>query len=104
MDNIEIVLPQPGYPALRRWARHNVDVPVCVVISKLMKITITHGCGSALNCGGMAVSGVELSIGEQIAVEFPSPYSGQRRTMWCAVRNRHSDRYGIEFIAEDDTA
>jgi hypothetical protein len=69
-----------------------------------MKVAITQGCGSALNCGGMAVSGVELSIGEQIAVEFPSPYSGQRRKMWCTDRDRHGDRYGIEFIAEDETA
>ena len=104
MGDIEIVLPQPGYPVLRRWARHNIDVPVCVVISKLMKVAIAQGRGSALNCGGMAMFGVELSIGEQIAVEFPSPYSGQRRRMWCAVRDRHGDRYGIEFIAEDDTA
>ena len=103
MGEIEIVLPQPGYPVLRRWARHNIDVPVCVVISKL-KVAITRGRGSALNCGGMAVSGVELSLGEQIAVEFPSPYSGQRRKMWCAVRDRYADRYGIEFITEDDTA
>jgi len=49
-------------------------------------------------------TGVELSIGEQIAVEFPSPYSGQRRRMWGAVRDRYGDRFGIEFIAEDDTA
>jgi hypothetical protein len=104
MGNIEIVLPQLGYPMLRRWARYNVDVPVRVVISKLMKAAINQGCGSALNCGGMALSGLELSIGEQIAVEFPSPYSGQRRKMWCVVRDRYGDRYGIEFITEDDIA
>jgi uncharacterized membrane protein len=93
---IEIVLPQPGYPVLRRWARHNVDVPVYVVISKLMKIAITEGYGSALNCGGMAVSGVELFIGEQIVVEFSSPLFGaaaqnvvhRPRSTWRQVRHR----------------
>jgi hypothetical protein len=103
MGDIEIILPEPGYSVSRRWARHNVDMPVFVVISMLMKVAIAQGRGSALNCGGLAVSGVELSIGEQIAVEFPSPYSGQRRKMRGVVRDRYGDSCGIEFIAEDDT-
>lgn len=103
MGDIEIVLPEPGYSVLRRWARYNFDVPVFVVVSRLMKVAIAQGRGSALNCGGLAVSGVELSMGEQIAVEFLSPYSGQRRKMWCVVRDRYGDSRGIEFIAEDDT-
>jgi hypothetical protein len=60
--------------------------------------------GSELNCGGMAVSGrIELAIGEQVALEFTPPHSGQPVSVRCFVRNRHRYTYGLEFIAENDT-
>ena len=64
--------------AERRWPRYKVDVPVQLATQGLTNGIIVQGRGSELNCGGMAVSGrIELSIGEQVALEFTPPYSGQ---------------------------
>lgn len=51
----------------------------------------------------MAVfAGVELSVDEQVAVEFTPPYSEPIRAR-AFVRSRNGYTYGIEFITEDDT-
>lgn len=47
-------------------------------------------------------AGVELSIGDQVGVEFTPPDSGQAITVRCFVRNGHGYRYGVEFITEND--
>jgi hypothetical protein len=47
-------------------------------------------------------AGVELSIGEQVAVEFTPPYSGGPIRVRCFVRNRSGYSYGVEFITEND--
>jgi hypothetical protein len=103
MDFI-VDLPKPGYPVVRRWARHNVDVPVRIFRAKWFDATAARCLGSHVNCGGMTICEVELALGQQVFLEFRSPHSGQLRKMWGVVRNHHGDRYGIEFITEDETA
>jgi hypothetical protein len=101
MSDIEIVPQKSGYPVLRRWPRYRLAIPVRITIPRLMRVTTVEACGLHLSCGGMAVSGVDLPIGKQIAVEFVSPCSGQLRKVWCVVLNHYGYRYGLEFIAED---
>ena len=101
---IQAVLPQSGQAMQRRWPRHEIDVPVQVATHGPMNVVFVQGRGSALNCGGMAVSGkVELAIGAQVAVEFTPPYAGQPVRIRCFVRNRQRDTYGLEFITENDS-
>lgn len=101
---IQAVLPQPGHTTERRWPRYAVDVPVQLVTQDPTKVVIVQGRGSALNCGGMAVSGrVEMAVGTQVAVEFAPPCSTQGVTVRCFVRNRQYYTYGLEFIAENDS-
>jgi PilZ domain len=92
-----------GHAAERRWPRYKVDVPIQLATQGITNGIIVQGRGSELNCGGMAVSGsIELAIGEQVAVEFTPPHSGQPVSVRCFVRNRHRYAYGLEFIAEND--
>ena len=100
--SIQVVTPQQGYATRRRWPRYKMDVPVRV-IKGLTNVSIVQGRGSELNNGGMAIfAGTELSIGDQVMVEFTPPYTGQPIRVRCFVRNRAGYRYGVEFIAEND--
>jgi hypothetical protein len=91
------------HAAERRWPRYKVDVPIQLATQGITNGIIVQGRGSELNCGGMAVSGsIELAIGEQVAVEFTPPHSGQPVSVRCFVRNRRRYAYGLEFIAEND--
>jgi hypothetical protein len=101
--SIQVVTPQQGYATQRRWPRYKMDVPVRVIKQGLTKVSIVQGRGSELNNGGMAIfAGTELSIGDQVLVEFTPPYSGQPIRVRCFVRNRAGYRYGVEFITESD--
>ncbi len=100
---VEVVLPKPGYDNIRRWPRYRFDVPVRVITQRPTKVTIAQGRGRELNAGGMTVFvGIELSLGDQIALEFTPPYSGRPIRARCFVRNRNGYHYGIEFITEND--
>ena len=101
--SIQVVTPQQGYATARRWPRYKMDVPVRVIKQGLTKVSIVQGRGSELNNGGMAIfAGMELSIGDQVMVEFTPPYTGQPIRVRCFVRNRAGYRYGVEFITESD--
>ncbi len=101
---IQVTLPQQGYDAIRRWPRYNIDVPVRLIAQRPTKVAIVQGRGKELNRGGIAVfAGIELSLNEQVAVEFTPPYSGQPIRVRAFVRNRSGYTYGIEFITENDT-
>ena len=92
---------QPTLSTLRRWPRYKLDLPVRVIAHKSGRTIIVQGRGNELNEGGLALfAGVELSIGEQVAVEFTPPYSGQPMRARCAVRNREGYTYGVEFLME----
>jgi len=100
----QVIPPQPGHGAVRRWPRYQIQVPVQLVTEGPTNVTVVQGRGTALNCGGMAVSGeVELAMGTQVVVEFTMPLSGEPVRVRCFVRNRHGFTYGLEFIAENDS-
>ena len=91
-----------GYETPRRWPRYNIDVPVRL-FTQLPKKVAVQSRGKQLGCGGMAVvAAIDLAIGEQVAVEFTPPSSGQPIRVRAFVRNRKDQEYGIEFITEND--
>jgi len=101
---IQVILPLTGQVRERRWPRYEIDVPVQLVTEEPTNVVILQGRGTALNRGGMAVSsGVELTIGAQVAVEFTPPCSETLVRVRCFVRNRQRNTYGVEFIAENDS-
>lgn len=90
------------YPTPRRWPRHKMEVPVCLLMHGPLK-AVVPGRGSELNCGGMSLRvGVKLSIGDQIGVEFTPTRAGEPITVRCFVRNGQGGSYGLEFITEND--
>jgi PilZ domain len=100
----EVVLAQQQSSTQRRWARHKIDVPVCIVSHAPTRVVAAQGRGSELNCGGMAVyTAVLLTIGDQVGLEFTLPTSETRLAVRGFVRNGDDGKYGIEFITEKDT-
>jgi hypothetical protein len=100
---VEAVSQRKDYPGIRRWPRYKVDVPVRVITQPPAKVAIIEGRGRELNGGGMAVfAGAELTLDQQIAVEFTPPYLGQPIRVRCFVRNRSGYSFGLEFITEND--
>lgn len=100
---VQLVSPQSGYTPQRRWPRHKVDVPVQLVTQGPVKISVTQGRGSQLNCGGMAVSGMlELCVGAQVALQFLLPGLPEPVRVRGFVRNHQGETYGVEFITESD--
>jgi hypothetical protein len=47
-------------------------------------------------------AGGDLSIGDQVGIEFTPPYAGQPLAVRCFVRNSHGGRHGVEFITKND--
>jgi hypothetical protein len=61
------------------------------------------GRGRELGRGGMAVvAGMDVSLNEQVAVDFTPPCSEEPISVRGFVRNRTGDTYGIEYITEND--
>jgi hypothetical protein len=97
---VNVVVTESQFLHTRRFRRYKLDVPVRLVVQTEDKVRIIDGRGNELNEGGLAVqAGVELSLEEQIEVEFTSPYSGPIRAR-AIVRNRTGYRYGLEFMTE----
>ena len=95
----EVVMPQPGYARMRRWPRYRINVPVRVVVQRPDKTVIVSGRGTELNEGGMALfAGVELNVGQRVAIEFTPPYNGQPLRVRSTIRNRNGYNYGTEFL------
>ncbi len=100
--DIKVVQPSPQYWNMRRWPRYMVEVPVR--IHSDLPPRVAEAQGTSLNAGGMAVSAtIELAVGQQISVEFAPPGAQQAVTARCFIRNRASQTYGVEFIAETDS-
>ena len=94
----------PSYSgAKRKWPRYRVDIPVLLITQQPIKIATCEGRGTDLNGGGLAVEApIELATDDQVAVEFTPPNSTGPVSFRCFVRNRNGNRYGLEFIAEND--
>lgn len=94
----------PAYAVPRRFPRYQLNVPVRVIAQRPDKVAIVQGRGNELNEGGMAVfAGVELKVGDEVAVEFTPPYSGLPIRVRCTVRNRQGYNYGVAFLLENHT-
>jgi hypothetical protein len=92
-------LPRP--PQQRRWPRYKVNMPVRVFAAGKPH-TAVYGQGTDMNWGGMRLFALlDLAIGDQIAIEFTTPYSGRLRRVRATVRNRDGNTYGVEFMPED---
>jgi len=93
----------PVFEQNRRWPRYKIDVPVRAVIHKPDRTLIRDGRGMEMSEGGMRLlMGVELGLGEKIAVEFTPPYSGKPIRVRSEVRNRNGYRYGVELVPEGE--
>ena len=93
------------YKNRRRWVRYAVDIPVHVrvITQGPTRIVACDGRGINLNCGGLAVlADIDLPVGAQIRVEFTPPYAKEPMAFRCFVRDRVGNRYGVEFITEND--
>jgi len=96
----EAVVHESAYESVRRWPRYKLEVPVRLLAQKGDKVAIVQARGNELNEGGLAVfAGTELSLDEEVAVEFTPPYSGQPIRVRCLVRDRKGYCYGLEFLS-----
>lgn len=96
------MLSTTSYPFARRWQRYSIQVPVRVVVHRPAYAACVSGRGSELNEGGMCVfAGIEMRLGDQVAVEFTPPEAESPMRLWAAVRNRCGYYYGLEFLAEN---
>ena len=92
------------YSRPRRWPRYTIDLPVRVLSQRPANNVAACGHGMELNGGGMRILVLlDLAVGDQIAIEFTPPYSGQLLTVRAFIRNRRGHTYGVEFITENDT-
>ena len=91
-----------GFPLPRRWKRFHIEVPVRLVVHRPAYATSITGRGTELNEGGMCVfAGIELRLGDQVAIEFIPPHGEVPLRLWAVVRNRAGYYYGLEFLAEN---
>jgi c-di-GMP-binding flagellar brake protein YcgR len=93
------------FVAQRRWPRYCVGMTVQVRVTTQgpTRVVTWKGHGTDISAGGLAVSvDSNLPIGSQLGVEFTLPGSNQSTAFRCFVRNRDGDRYGLEFITEND--
>jgi len=91
--------------AMRRWPRYCVGMTVQVRVTTQgpTRMVTWEGHGTDISVGGLAVTvDSDLPIGSQVAVQFTLPCSDQSMTFRCFVRNRDGNRYGVEFITEND--
>ncbi len=90
-------------PLPRRWTRFHLEVPVRLVVHRPAYASSVTGRGTELNEGGMCIfAGIELRLGDQVAVEFTPPYGEAPLRLWAVVRNRAGYYYGLEFLAENE--
>ncbi len=91
------------FPFPRRWTRFHLEVPVRLVVHRPAYASSVTGRGTELNEGGMCIfAGIELRLGDQVAIEFTPPYGEAPLRLWAVVRNRAGYYYGLEFLAEND--
>ena len=93
------------FAAQRRWPRYCVGMTVQVQVTTQgpTRVATWKGRGTDISAGGLAVTvDSNLPIGSQVAVEFTLPCCDQAMAFRCFVRNRDGNRYGVEFITEND--
>ncbi|HMK31570.1 MAG TPA: response regulator [Terriglobales bacterium] len=91
------------WPITRCLQRYAVSVPVAVNVLRSGINTRIHGRSTDLSEGGGAIEidAGELVPGEIISVEFSLPTATKPLHMYCTVRHRKENRYGVEFVTID---
>lgn len=80
----------------RRWPRHEVDLPVGVVLQCGPSRTLVPGRGTEISEGGMSVyAAVDLKPYDLMEIEFQQP---SRTQIAGIVRNRIAYCFGLEFL------
>lgn len=88
-----------------RWPRFSADIVVQVRVTTQgpTRSVVCDGQGVDISGGGLALMlNLDLPVGAQIGIEFTPPHSQQPLVLRCFVRNRDGNRYGVEFITEND--
>ncbi|HXZ79010.1 MAG TPA: response regulator [Terriglobales bacterium] len=88
------------WPITRCLQRYAISVPILVNVLRSGVNTIMRGRSTDLSEGGGAVEidAGELIPGEIISVEFSLPTAKKPLRMYCTVRHRKENRYGVEFV------
>lgn len=82
----------------RRFPRYAVDLKVRILATIDGKATVSYGGGHELGQGGMAIYvPLELTLGDEVRVEFEIPRARSRFQFRAVIRNKDGYRYGIEF-------
>ena len=80
----------------RRWQRHEIDLPVHVVLRNGVSSMLVPGRGTEISEGGMALyAGVHLKPNELMEIEFLPPHHAQVTGL---IRNRTGYCFGLEFL------
>jgi hypothetical protein len=80
-----------------------MPVKVRVTTQGPTRALASEGHGTDISVGGLAVTAdIDLPIGAQVGVEFMLPNSDQSMVFRSFIRNRDANRYGLEFITEND--
>ena len=101
----EVIVSTTAVAAKRRWPRFDVDIPVQVRVTTQgpTRVAACEGQGMDISGGGLAVRvDIDLPLDAQVGVEFTPPFSDEPMIFRCFVRNRDGNRYGVEFITEND--
>lgn len=90
----------------RRYPRYTIDVSVKVKVNSIGGVSsYSYGRGNDLSQGGMSVHVAhELKPGSMVRLILTLPHAERAIEVDAIVRNRHSYRYGMEFVnlsAED---
>jgi hypothetical protein len=102
MSHATEIEPSPEPLSKRRWERYKVNVPIRVIVSRAMKVSIFDGRGTSLSEGGMALfAGAELNPGDRVAVEFTPPFPTPSIRVDARICNRAGYHHGVEFLAAD---
>jgi hypothetical protein len=81
---------------MRRWPRHEANLPVQVALLYGRERTVVPGRGTEISEGGMALyAGVDLKLHDLMDVEFLMP---SRACVTGIVRNRSGYCFGLEFL------
>jgi len=86
----------PSLENTRRWQRHQVDLPVQVVLPSGASRVLVPGRLAEISAGGMVLyAGVPLEPGDPIEVEFQTP----RAQVTGIIRDRTGYCFAVEFLA-----
>ena len=96
----------PSPANARRWQRHEIDLPVHVVLHNEVSRMLVPGRGTEISEGGMALyAGVHLKPNELMEIAFLTPCPAQ---VTGIIRNRTGYCFGLEFLialpAENEVA